>query len=205
MTILPMAIAMVAGPQIVSAVVLATSRQARGNSIAFIAGVAGAVLLGVAVAFGLAHLLGATVDSAGGSDSNDWLKYLFSALLAYLAIRTFLKRKTAQPPKWMTSLQEANPRRALKFGFLLFSLMPSDIMVMLSVGGYLAQNDLGYVDALPFVAATVLLVALPFIAYLLLGDKAEEALPRVRDWMNRNSWAITIAVCVYFIYAFLSS
>lgn len=202
--ILPLAIAMVAGPQIVAAVVLATSRRPQRNSLAYIAGVTCATLAALGIAYGAAHLFGEAADAAGASDSSDWLRYVVVALLAALAIRTFLTRKTAKPPKWMTSLQEAEPKNAFKVGFLLFLLMPSDVIVVLGVGGYLVDNGLGYLDGLPFVGLTLLLISLPYIAYRLLGARAETALPRVREWMNANSWVITIAVLAYFIYAFLS-
>ena len=50
LAILPLAIVMVAGPQIISAILLATSRDARRNSLAFVAGVALAITLGTLVA-----------------------------------------------------------------------------------------------------------------------------------------------------------
>jgi len=29
-------------------------------------------------------------------------------------------------------------------------------------------------------------------------------MPGIREWMNKNSWLISIIVCVFFIYAMLS-
>ena len=50
-TVLPMAVVMIAGPQIVTAVFLATSDNWLRNSLAFLLGVAGAVSLGVGIAY----------------------------------------------------------------------------------------------------------------------------------------------------------
>lgn len=201
--ILPAAFTMIAGPQIISAVVLTTSRDPRRNSLAYIAGVATAVLLGVAVTFAAASLASDAVARAGGSDAVKWIDYAFVALLAAAAIRALVTRKTAEPPSWLTALQEAEAGRAYRIGLLLFLLMPSDIMVMLSVGRYLVKNGLGYLNAIPFITLTLLLVSLPLLAYLLLGSRAESILPQVRDWMNDNSWLINIAVYLFFIYLFL--
>lgn len=202
--ILPMAVAMVAGPQIITAVFLATSRQPRLNSLAYIGGVAIAVLAGLAISFVTARLFNEAAEATGASTADDWLTWVIVALLGALSIRTFLGRKSATTPKWMASLQDAEPKAAFKLGLVLFLLMPSDIAVLLAVGAYLAQNKLGYVDGVPFVALTVLLVALPFLGYLVLGQRGEVVIPRMRDWMNRYSWAISIGVYIFFIYAFVS-
>jgi hypothetical protein len=52
---------------------------------------------------------------------------------------------------------------------------------------------------LPFIAATVLIAALPLLLYLLFQSRAQRLMPKVRDWMNSNSWLVNIIVCVVFI------
>jgi small neutral amino acid transporter SnatA (MarC family) len=51
LAILPLAIVMIAGPQIISAILIATSQDARRNSLAFLAGVALAITAGTMVAY----------------------------------------------------------------------------------------------------------------------------------------------------------
>jgi hypothetical protein len=82
---------------------------------------------------------------------------------------------------------------------LLLSVFPSDLMILLTVGINLAQHDAGLVAALPFVVATILIAALPLLSYLLFRRRAERAMPKVRDWMNTNSWLVNIIVYVIFI------
>jgi threonine/homoserine/homoserine lactone efflux protein len=201
--VLPAAITMVAGPQIISAVVLATSGDPRRNSLAFLVGVASAVVFGTLVALGLVETLDLAARQAGGPGSERWIRYLLAGLLVVLAVRAFDTRRTAQTPRWLTGLQTAQPHTALRLGFLLFLAMPTDVVMMLSAAGYLAKNDLGVLHSLPFILATLLLASLPFLAYLLLGKRAETVLPAVRDWMTRDAWAINIAVYLYFIYSLL--
>jgi Sap, sulfolipid-1-addressing protein len=84
-------------------------------------------------------------------------------------------------------------------GFILIFLMPTDIASMLTVGVNLQQNGHSLIDALPFLALTLLIAALPLLAYLLLGRRAKEAMPKVRDWMSANSWLVNIIVLGIFI------
>ena len=77
--------------------------------------------------------------------------------------------------------------------------MPSDLIIMLTVGTNLNQSNSAFSDALPFIGVTILIAALPLLAYLLFHRRAVKAMPKVRDWMNNNSWAVNIIVCVIFI------
>ena len=89
-------------------------------------------------------------------------------------------------------------------GLLLLSVFPSDFVILVTVGVNLAQHDASLLGALPFVAATVLIAALPVISYLLFRRRAERAMPKVRDWMNTHSWLVNIIVYVVFILLILS-
>ena len=60
--ILPLAITMMAGPQIMSAIIFVTSERAVKNSIAFVLGVLIATTIGVAALRGLFSMLGVNVS-----------------------------------------------------------------------------------------------------------------------------------------------
>ncbi len=75
---------------------------------------------------------------------------------------------------------------------------------MLTIGTNLEQSGSSFVDALPFIAATVLVAALPLLAYLLFRRQAQTFLPRVRDWMRDNAWAVNVIVCGIFIVLILA-
>jgi hypothetical protein len=198
--ILPLAITMMVGPQIMSAILFVTTPRAIQTSAGFLVGVAAATSAGVAIALWLANLIG---DSLGDSNNSGSLgrviQYGLVALLVARAIQNYLGRKTAEPPKWLGTLLTADWKRALKTGLLLILVMPSDIIIMLTVGANLAQRHSSWIDALPFIAATVLIAALPLLFYLLLGRHAKDAMPKIRDWMNANSWLVNIIACVIFV------
>jgi hypothetical protein len=44
---------------------------------------------------------------------------------------------------------------------------------------------------LPFVLLTLLFIALPALLLVILGQRAQKILPKVRAWMNDNSWIIS--------------
>jgi cytochrome c biogenesis protein CcdA len=193
-TVLPMAVVMSAGPQIVTATFLATSKDAKRNSLAFLSGVAVATTIGVTVFF----LLGG--GTAGKQDDGkDWLDWVIIGLLVFLVIWVFVKRNETQPPKWMGRLERADTGFSAKIGFLLYALMPTDIISMAAVGAYLARQGEPWWHSLGFVILTVLIAGLPFIALLAMGQRAESVLPKIREWMNANSWIVNEAVLLFFL------
>jgi hypothetical protein len=200
--ILPLAITMMAGPQIMSAIIFVTVSKALKLSAAFLAGVAIATIVGLAVALALVSLLGNGVSLGDPSDVGSvgrLIQYLLVALLVGLAVKNYVRRESVEPPRWLGALQRADERTALKTGLLVIWLMPGDIIVMFTVATNLQQNGAGFSAALPFVAATVLIAALPLLCYLLLGGRARRLMPRVREWMNTHSWLVNIFVCTLFI------
>jgi Sap, sulfolipid-1-addressing protein len=195
--IVPMAFVMVAGPQIISAVIFATSERARANSVAYVSGALASTIVGTTVFFILWEALGfksATAD--GGHVAVDWT---LVGLLAILAVRVFLRRAESEPPKWMGKLETASPGFALKLGLLLFIAMPTDILTMLAVSGYLSTHDESLAKAIPFFLLTALLIGFPLLVLLAMGHRAETTLPKVRNWMNTNSWVVSEIVILFFL------
>jgi hypothetical protein len=191
--LLPMAFVMIAGPQILSAVFLATSENWRKNSAAYVIGAALSITAFVTLAY---FALNGASDAGASSDA---LYIIVLVLLAAAAIHTYLTRKTSEPPKWMGRLQTANPRFSFKLGFLLLGIFPTDILTSVAVGTYLAGHGDPWSNALPFIGLTLLLLASPALTLLAFGERAQRFLPKVRNWMNDNSWVINEIVIAFFI------
>ena len=115
-----------------------------------------------------------------------------------------MRRETIEPPAWLGRLQQAGPSLAFKTGLLVILLMPSDIIIMLTVGINLEHHGSSVLAALPFIAATVLVAALPILFYLLFRRHARNFMPKVRDWMNNDSWAVNIIVYLVFVVIILA-
>ena len=205
--ILPLAFTMVIGPGMLAAIVLVTSERAIPNSLAYVLGFGTMVLIGVSVFKGIAHLIGNNIDLGDPDDSGSTgtiIQLGLVALLILASIKEYLGRATATPPKWLGTLQNATPAQALKMGLIVVAVMPSDLAIMFTVGMNLEQNGESLVEALPFIGLTTLVAASPLLAYLLFHRRAARAMPKVRDWMNHNSWLVNIIVFAIFILLILS-
>jgi hypothetical protein len=200
--VLPLAFVMVAGPQIISAVFFATSPSWKKVSAAYVLGAAISITLVVSAAY----LLAKGADSGGdeGDSGLNTLDYVVLGLLVFAAIHTFLSRNQSEPPKWMGKLQGASPKMTLLLGFLLLGFFPSDLVTSASVGSYLANHGDAWWEALPFVCLALFFLALPALLVAALGSRAQAFLPKVREWMNTNSWIVSEVVIVFFIVIVLS-
>ncbi|GGS07216.1 hypothetical protein GCM10010169_59990 [Micromonospora fulviviridis] len=199
-SVLPLAIVMIAGPQLISAVFLAASRSPRRSSAAFLLGAALGILVPLTVWYGVFRALRRGVgDGTRDSGSRHLIDGIVLALLVALMVIIFLRRRRSRPPSWMARLEDPRPAFAFGLGVLLFLAMPTDEVTMASVAGTLAGHDRPWWHLLPFLVLTVLLLALPLLALLLLGERATAALPRLRDWANAHSWVISELVTLIFI------
>jgi hypothetical protein len=200
--LLPLAITMMAGPQILSAIIFVTGEGAIKTSVAYVAAVALAASVAVLVWYLLAGLLGDSRNlnnSSGPTTAAMVIQLVLVGLLILASIKAYLGRETAEPPKWLGKLQGASPGRAFGLGLLLIFLMPSDFVITMTTGFNLRGNAEPYYHAIPFLALTTLIAALPLLFYLLFRKRAEVTMPKVRDWMNTHSWAVNIAVYAIFI------
>ena len=205
--ILPLAITMMAGPQIMSAIIFVTANKPLKLSAYFLGGVVIAVSVGLTITYTLASVLGNSVSLGDSSDSGSLgniIQYLLVGLLIFLSIKSYVGRETSEPPRWLGAMQNAKPKTAFMAGLLLLSVFPSDLVILVTVGVNLAQNDASLLAAVPFMAATVFIAALPALSYLLFRHRAKRAMPKVRDWMNKNSWLVNIIVYVIFIVLILA-
>ncbi|MFC3958334.1 GAP family protein [Halovivax cerinus] len=197
--ILPLVVVMISGPQIVSAVFLATSERWRANSIAFVAGAAVSVPLVVSAAYAL------DVGVVGrGSPSTARIAIVLAALVLAM-VHTYRTRDRAEPPRWMGALQSSSPGFSFRLGFLLIGFFPTDLLTSLAVGSYLSGRDAPLWHAAPFVIATLAVLSIPVLTLLAGGDRAERALPSVRDRLVANGWLVSEVVLGFFVIMTLSN
>jgi hypothetical protein len=207
LSVIPLAITMNAGPQIMSAIIFITASKPLKLSAYFLAGVVIAVTAGVTITYTLATALGGSIslgDPSNGGSLGNIIQYLLVGLLVFLSIKNYVGRETIEPPRWLGALQNAKPRTAFTTGLLLLSVFPSDLVILVTVGVNLAQNNASLLGAVPFIAATILIAALPVLSYLLFRRRAQRVMPKVRDWMNTHSWLVNIIVYAVFIVLILA-
>jgi hypothetical protein len=203
--ILPLAITMMAGPQILTDLLLITGRRPIAAAGAFVV----AVAAGCALMVFLWTLIAGALDidlskQAEPTTTAKVIQLVLVGLLIAAAVKSYLGRETAEPPKWLGKVQEAGPLAAFGIGFLLITVFPSDFMVTMTVGVNLESEGGELADALPFIGLTTLIAALPLAFYLLLRRRAVATMPKVRDWMNTHSWLVNILVYALFVVLILS-
>jgi hypothetical protein len=202
---LPLAFVMIAGPQIISSFFFATSDEWKATSLAYVAGALISATAFVTAAYFIAKGAKGGGGDSSGEDSGHVIDFVILALLVFAAVHTFRGRKESEPPKWMGKLQTATPRFGLTLGLLLFGIFPTDLVSTVSVGASISRDGHPWSYTLPFVFLTALLVGLPALLVVLMGKRAEAFLPKVRDWMNDNSWAVNEVVIVFFLAMTLNS
>jgi Sap, sulfolipid-1-addressing protein len=112
--VLPLAFTMLAGPQIMSAIIFVTAPKALKLSAYFLAGVVLAVTVGVTITFTLATLFGNNISLGDSSDSGSLgniIQYLLVGLLIFLSIRNFVRRESIEPPGGLAPCKTPPPGR----------------------------------------------------------------------------------------------
>ncbi|WFE50986.1 GAP family protein [Micromonospora sp. WMMD1155] len=202
LTILPLAVVMVAGSQLVVAVFLASSNRPRAASLAFLGGAGLVVTAGVTVSWLLTRWVGGLAADAsavaGKIDRGPAIDLVVLVLLVCLAAVVWVRRDRSGPPRWLGSIERAEPRQTMRLGALLFVVTPTDDLTMAAVGASVARHNLPWWHLVPFVLVTVLLLAVPLLALLLLGDKAARVLTRMREWAEGHAWIVNEIVIAFF-------
>src|ERR687897_919293 len=117
LAVIPLAITMNAGPQIMSALIFVTANKPLKLSAYFLTGVVIAVTVGLTVTYTLANLLGNSVSLGDSSDSGSLgniIQYVLVGLLVFLSIKSYVGRETSEPraeqrlPSWCRALYRGN-------------------------------------------------------------------------------------------------
>ncbi|NES29684.1 hypothetical protein GCE86_25750 [Micromonospora terminaliae] len=203
LTILPLAVVMVAGTQVVAAVLLASAERPRAASLGYLTGAGAVVVTGVTLSWLLTRVLRgpearAETDVVQLERTASRIDWVVLALLVVLAVIVYLRRHRTGLPRWMDRLRRAEPGYALRLGAVLIASAPTDDLTMAAVGASVARHDLAWWHLLPFVLLTVGLLAVPLLILLLARGRAATALPRLRAWTDRHGWVVSEVVIAFF-------
>ncbi len=125
---------------------------------------------------------------------------LGSALIAFGIFRLLTRHRQTDPPRWMRPFAKLTPFRAGLVGAVLAPVRPEVLIVCATAG--LAIGTGGFSDAgawlmgAAFVAISASTVAIPILAYASAGDRLDDRLTRLKDWMERNHAALEGAIMV---------
>jgi len=180
--VLPLAIVMIAGPQIL-AHLPRHEREVAGKPDSVRLRCGPSISLVVVVAYLLGNSLGGGGGLLGAS-----AKQLLHVVVLVLPLRGsgYLPEAEYGGATGVDGeLTTATPRLSFRLGFLLLGFFPTDIVTSMSVGTT-AANGNPVTDAAGFVLLTLFILALPSLGVFVLGERAEATLPEIRDWMNDN-------------------
>ena len=128
-----------------------------------------------------------------------WLRIVVGAALIVFGIIRWLNRhKSAHSPAWMRKLSDTTPAKAGATAAVLAVANPKVLFICVAAGLAIGTEGLGairtWLALLWFVLVAASSVALPILAYAVSGDRLDNALGRLRDWMERQHAALVAAI-----------
>jgi hypothetical protein len=199
-TLIPLALVVAISPlSIIPAVLVLQTPHPRPTSLAFLGG----------WLLGLAALTAIFVASSGALEGlhdkppvwASWLRVVAGlALIAFGIYRWQTRHGHTESPKWMRSFATLTPRRAAITGLVLV-VVRLEVLVMCALAGLaIGSSKLGMADhwllAAIFVAVAASTVAVPVLAYVGAGDRLDDSMARIKDWMEKNNAALLAAILV---------
>jgi hypothetical protein len=199
-TLVPLALVIALSPlSIIPAVLVLQSARPRPSSLAFLGG----WLLGLAV---LTALSVAASGALGGLHKSpptwaSWLRVVLGAALIVFGVFRWLTRHGhSETPAWMRSFSNITPARAGVTGAVLVLVRLEVLGICAAAGLAIGSSGLGvagdWISAAFFVAIAASSVAIPVLAYAGAGDRLDDPLARLRDWMEKHNAALLAAVLI---------
>lgn len=184
---------------VIPAVLVLQAPRPRPSGLAFLGG----WLLGLAALTGLSV---AASGMLGGLDKAppkwaSWLRVVLGSVLIVLGVYRWLNRHGhTESPAWMRSFAIITPLRSGGIGAALAVMRPDVSLLCIAAGLAIGGSGLGHTDdwiaAAFFVVVAASSVALPILAYAAAGNRLDDTLARLKDWMDRNNAALLAVVFV---------
>jgi Sap, sulfolipid-1-addressing protein len=197
-TLIPLALVIAVSPlTIIPAVLVLQAPRPRPTGLAFLGG----------WLFGLAALTAVFIAGSGAlgglhKSPPTWLSWsrvvLGLALIAFGIYEWLTRRRHTESPKWMRSFTTLTPARAGITGLVLV-VVRLEVLIMCALAGLaIDSGGLGmaanWIMAMVFVAVAASTVAIPVLAYAGAGDRLDDPMARLKDWMERNNAALLAAI-----------
>ncbi|OBF61399.1 hypothetical protein A5787_17510 [Mycobacterium sp. 852002-50816_SCH5313054-b] len=184
---------------VIPAVLVLQAPRPRPTGLAFLTG----------WVLGLAAVTALSVEASGllgGLDKSpptwsSWLRVVLgSALILYGVYRWFTRHGHSESPAWMRSFATITPARAALTAVALVVIRPDVLLICVPAGLAIGGSGLdvvGYwIAAAIFVAVAASTVAVPVLAYAAAGHRLDDAMARLKDWMDRNNAALMAGILV---------
>jgi cytochrome c biogenesis protein CcdA len=196
--LIPLAMVVALSPlSIIPAVLVLSTPRPRPTGLAFLAG----------WLFGLAVLTTVFVEIsslAGGMRDKpptwaSWMRIIVGiALIVFGLYRWFTRKRSAHTPKWMNSMSKFTPPRAGLTAMALTVINPKVLFICAAAGLAIGSAGLRapgtWAAEAWYVAFASSTVAIPILAYAVAGERLDEPLGRLREWMERQHATLVAAI-----------
>ncbi len=158
---------------------------------------------------GLAALTAAFVgasDLLGGLHQTpprwaSWLRVVLGSALIAFGVFTWLTRhRDRKAPGWLRSFSKLTPVRAGVTGAVLTAVRPEVLILCAAAGLAIGTGRLSVaaalIDGAVFVIVSASTIAIPILGYVGAGDRLDDALERLKDWMEENHGAMMAVILV---------
>jgi hypothetical protein len=199
--LVPLALVISVSPlSVIPAVLVLDTPRPRPTSLAFLGG----------WVLGMCAVTGLFIAGSGGLGGMhheappawaSWLRVVLgSALIAFGVWRWVTRRGSTEAPRWMRSFSTFTPVRAGITGAVLVVVRPEVLIMCLAAGVSIGTSNLGVagrlISAAIFVAVAASSVAIPILGYLAAGDRLDDALARLKKWMQENHAGMLAVILV---------
>ncbi len=198
--LIPLSLVIALSPfSVIPAVLVLGTPRPKPTGLAFLAG----WLLGLAVLTGIFLELSDLVGGIGTKPPSwaSWLRIVVGSALILFGAYRFAKRKTSEHmPKWITRMSSLTPAKAAVTGAALTVVNPKVLFICaaagLAIGSAGLDSPAVWAADLWFTAFAASTVAVPILAYVLMGRRLEPTLNSVRSWMERQHALLIAAILV---------
>ena len=123
-----------------------------------------------------------------------------AALIVFGLYRWLTRKRAAHTPGWMQSLGKLTPTRAGLAAAALTVVNPKVLFMCAAAGFAIGTAGLGsthvWAGVVWYVVIAGSTVAIPILAYAVSGDRLDEPLRRLKDWMEQQHAALVAAILV---------
>jgi hypothetical protein len=132
------------------------------------------------------------------------LLMLVGILLLITAVRKWRKEEDPDdpPPKWMSSIEQTSPLKALGLGALLVAIGPKLWVFTLSVLSIISASDLGLAGGvavyLVYIVLAQILLFLAILIVVVAPEASTALLQRALGWLKTYNRPISITVALIF-------
>jgi threonine/homoserine/homoserine lactone efflux protein len=197
--LIPLALVVALSPlSIIPAVLMLHTPRPRPTGLAFLVG----WLFGL---FALTSIFVEVSALLGGLDKPpswaSWMRIgLGIALVVFGVSRWLVRKRSTHSPNWLSNLTRIAPGRALVTAIVLSVVNPKVLFMCAAAGLAIGTEGLGrpgvYLGVALFAAVAGSTVALPILAYAVSGDRLDQPLARLKDWMEAQHATLVAAIMV---------